>query len=171
MHTAEDFKQLARKASDSQLKTRYLALHHFKRGNNRTKVAELLGVARGSVNSWVSAYLARGIEGLQSQPKPGRPAHLSQKQQEQLKKFIENNAVKSDGGRLIAEDVRIYIKDAFQIEYQLGNTYRLIHALGFSWITSRSKHPKQSTAAQEAFKKLPAGNDPSHTRAPATRQD
>ncbi|WP_428847828.1 helix-turn-helix domain-containing protein [Shewanella abyssi] len=38
-----------------------------------------------------------------------------------------------------------------------------------SWITSRSKHPKQSPEAQMAFKKLPVGNDPSHTRPLTTR--
>jgi hypothetical protein len=31
--------------------------------------------------------------------------------------------------------------------------------LGFSWITSRSKHPKQSEEAQEDFKKTANWND------------
>jgi hypothetical protein len=29
-----------------------------------------------------------------------------------------------------------------------------------SWITTRSKHPKQSIEAQETFKKIPNKNDP-----------
>ncbi|WP_425610157.1 hypothetical protein [Vibrio splendidus] len=29
-----------------------------------------------------------------------------------------------------------------------------------SWITTRSKHPKQSEEAQESFKKIPNRNDP-----------
>ncbi|MCL1127964.1 hypothetical protein L2764_26815 [Shewanella surugensis] len=33
-------------------------------------------------------------------------------------------------------------------------------------MTSRSKHPKQSLEVQDAFKKLPTGNAPSHSRPP-----
>ena len=72
----------------------------------------------------------------------------------------------TQGGRLIAQDVRQYISDTFQIDYQLRNVYRIMDALGFSWITSRSKHPKQSQQTQDTFKKLPVGNDPSHSGSP-----
>ncbi|MCB5362021.1 hypothetical protein CSB62_23840 [Vibrio splendidus] len=33
--------------------------------------------------------------------------------------------------------------------------YQLLHDIGLSWITTRSKHPKQSLEAQETFKKFP----------------
>ena len=167
MHSADDFKQLARQTSNGQLKTRYLALYHFKLGETRTQIASYLGVARGSVNTWVSNYLTHGLEGLHSKPSPGRPNRLSVVQREQVARFIKDNAVKKQGGRLIAEDVRQYIRDTFHINYQLRNVYRIMDALGFSWITSRSKHPKQSQEAQDAFKKLPSGNDPSHPGAPS----
>ncbi|PTP18423.1 hypothetical protein CWO07_25070, partial [Vibrio splendidus] len=36
----------------------------------------------------------------------------------------------------------------------------LLHELNLSWITTRSKHPKQSEEAQESFKKIPNRNDP-----------
>ena len=77
MHTADDFKQLAKQTSNGQLRTRYLALYHFKKGETRTQIAAYLGVARGSVNTWVSKYLAHGLEGLQSKPSPGRPCLFS----------------------------------------------------------------------------------------------
>lgn len=162
MHTSEDFKLLAQQTQNARLKLRYLALYHFKNGKNRTQIASYLGVARGSVNTWVSNYLAYGIKGLQSKPHPGRAASLSLKQQQQVAQFIHLNAVKPDGGRLIGEDIRQYILDNFQVSYTLRNVYKLIHSLGFSWITSRSKHPKQSPEVQETFKKVPSGNDPSH---------
>lgn len=164
MLEAEDFKKLAKQAKSAQLRVRYLALYHFKLGHSRTKTALLLGVARGSVNTWVSSYLANGLEGLKDKVRPGRGLKLSAQQLKELREFIETNAVKDNGGRLIAEDVRQYIAVQFNVQYQLRNVYRLMHAQGFSWITSRSRHPKQSTAKQEAFKKLPTGNDPSHPR-------
>ena len=104
MHTADDFKQLAKHTSNGRLRTRYLALYHFKKGETRTQIAAYLGVARGSVNTWVSNYLAYGLEGLQSKPSPGRPCQLSVSQREQVAHFIEENAVKKEGGRLIGRD-------------------------------------------------------------------
>lgn len=160
MHSSEDFKKLAQQAQNARLKLRYLALYHFKSGANRTQIASYLGVARGSVNTWVSKYLAHGLEGLQSKPHPGRTAFLTEKEQRQVAQFIHLNAVKPEGGRLIGEDIRRYILDNFQVNYTLRNVYKLIHALGFSWISSRSKHPKQSPAVQQAFKKVSSGNDP-----------
>ncbi len=56
----------------------------------------LLGASRTSVNTWVANYLADGLNGLLDKPKPGQPNQLSH-QLEQLKKFIEKNAIKQDG--------------------------------------------------------------------------
>ncbi|MCP3908605.1 MAG: winged helix-turn-helix domain-containing protein, partial [Oceanicoccus sp.] len=66
--------------------------------------------------------------------------------------------------RLTGEDIVHYIHTEFGVHYHLNHVYKILKQLGFSWITSRSKHPKQSLQSQEAFKKLPAGNDPSHSR-------
>ena len=138
-------------------------MYHIKRGETRTQAAINVGAARGSVNTWVKNYSQFGLEGLKDKPKAGRPNKLTTKQNAVLKQFILDNAIKQEGGRLIGEDVRDFIRDTFAIDYQLRNVYRIMHSLGLSWITSRSKHPKQSQAVQDAFKKFPTGNDPSHT--------
>ena len=153
MHTGEDFKRLAKKTTNGQLRTRYLALYHFKNGQSRTQIAKYLGVARGSVNTWVTNYLSHGIKGLEDKPKPGRPNLLTPFQQAALKQYIEHHSIKEGGGRLIGEDIQHYIHQKFGVDYKLRNIYRLLHALGFSWITSHSKHPKQSLAIQDEFKK------------------
>jgi len=160
MHSSDNFKLLAKQANNAKLRIRYLALYHFTLGQNRTQIARILGVARGSVNTWVNAYLSYGIEALNNQPRVGRTCSLTESQLAQLGEFIKINSVKKEGGRLIADDVRLYISKEFSVDYRLRNVYRLLHAQGFSWITSRSMHPKQSQQAQDAFKKVPAGNDP-----------
>ncbi|SQD79137.1 transposase (fragment) [Moritella yayanosii] len=48
----------------------------------------------------------------------------------------------------------------FDVLYQKINTYHLLHELNLSWITTRSKHPRQPLEAQDTFKKIPNGNDP-----------
>ena len=141
--------------SNARLKTRYLVIRLFLETKNRTLVAQTVGVSRRLVNEWVGLYLSDGIEALNIKKQPGRPAKLSQKQKEEFKSYVLAHAVKADGGRLIAEDIRVYINAKFKISYQLSNVYRLLHEMHLSWITSRSKHPKQSIEAQEEFKKIP----------------
>ena len=46
------------------------------------------------------------------------------------------------------------IKEELDVTYQKTNIYQLMHKLNLSWITTRSKHPKQSIEAQETFKKF-----------------
>jgi len=141
--------------NNARLRTRYLVIRLFLETKNRTLVAKTAGVSRRLVNEWVGLYLSDGIEALDIKKQSGRPAKLSQKQKEQLKSYVLAHAVKVDGGRLIAEDIRAYINATFKISYQLSNVYRLFNELDLSWITSRSKHPKQSIEVQEAFKKIP----------------
>ncbi len=64
------------------------------------------------------------------------------------------------GGRLIGDAILKYIQQHFDVTYHPNAIYKLLEQLGFSWITSRSKHPKQSIESQTAFKKVATGNDP-----------
>ncbi|MBB1368777.1 winged helix-turn-helix domain-containing protein [Pseudoalteromonas sp. SR44-5] len=54
----------------------------------------------------------------------------------------------------MGEDIAQYIYEQFNVRYHTDHIYKLLKKLGFSWITSRSKHPKQSEESQEAFKKV-----------------
>lgn len=148
-----DFKALARKQKSIQMKMRLLALAHFQEGHSRTQIAQFLKVSRASVNKWVSMYLSYGIEGLYEKPRPGRPHFLTKTQQKQLIIYIKDNACKPSGGRLVGSDIHAYIKKEFNQHYHPDYIYILMKDLGFSWITSRSRHPKQSDEIQEDFKK------------------
>lgn len=155
-----DFKTLARKQTSLQMKMRLLALVHFQEGYSRTQIAQFLKVSRTSVNKWVTTYLNEGIEGLKEKPRTGRPAFLTVKQKAQLAEFIKNKALSDDGGRLIATDIHAYIEREFNKTYHTDSIYYLLKKMGFSWITSRSRHPKQCKKAQEDFKKIQNKNDP-----------
>ncbi len=133
---------------------RLLALEHFKEGKSRTQIAKYLKVSRTSVNKWVSIFLEEGLEGLQEKTRSGRPAFLSPKQREQLSNYIKLKAQDSSGGRLIGADIHAYILKEFDKNYHPDSIYYLLKRMGFSWITSRSKHPKQSQQAQDNFKKF-----------------
>ncbi len=156
----QDLSQIINSTKNARLRLRLLAVSHFVDGKNRTQISEYLKVSRTSVNRWIQCYLIRGIPGLEEKKHTGRRKGLSEIQLHQLKEFVVSSAVKPDGGRLQGKDVQLYISSEFGIQYKKSNIYNLLHALNLSWITTRSKHPKQSIEAQETFKKIPNKNDP-----------
>ena len=111
-------------------------------------------MSRGAVNKWAQQFINDGIEGLKEKPRSGRPRALSEAQLSQLKEYVIANSIKPTGGRLKGTQLVDYINQEFNVLYSVDNIYRLLHQLGFSWVTSRSKHPKQKLEAQKAFKKL-----------------
>ena len=148
-----DFIALARKQKSIQMKMRLLALSHFQEGQSRTQIAKFLKVSRTSVNKWIRTYLNEGLEGLQEKPRSGRPAYLTEAQMVQLTQYVKQNAIKPEGGRLTGADIHHHIKQEFGKDYHPDHIYTVLKRLNFSWITSRSKHPKQSQEAQDEFKK------------------
>ncbi|WIG77317.1 IS630 family transposase [Photobacterium damselae] len=149
-----DFKKLASQQKSIQMKMRLLALAHFKDGHSRTQIAKFLKVSRTSVNKWVQTFLEEGLDGLKEKPRTGRPPLLTPKQRKQLSQYIKDKAHDTQGGRLTGADIHAYIVKEFGKYYHPDSIYYLLNHMGFAWITSRSKHPQQSQAIQEDFKKF-----------------
>ena len=150
-----DFKKLASQQKSIQMKMRLLALSHFQDGHSRTQIAQFLKVSRTSVNKWVRLFLEEGLAGLEEKPRSGRPAFLTASQRGQLAQFIKTRSQSETGGRLIGSDIHAYIVQEFGKHYHPDSIYYLLKHMGFSWITSRSKHPKQSQQVQDDYKKIP----------------
>lgn len=155
-----DLPKLIRSTSNARLRLKLLAVSHFTDGKSRTEIANILKVSRRSVNIWIKDYLDFGLEGLNAKPRSGRPSKLTQNQLAQVKSYVVDNAIKPQGGRLQGKEIQDYIEVTFGVTYQKTNIYHLLHKLNLSWITTRSKHPKQSIEAQESFKKIQNKNDP-----------
>lgn len=155
MHSLNDtdFKSLAKRAKDHRLKLRLLAISHFKDGKSRYQIADYLQVSRTSVNKWISQFLAGGVDALQSKKSPGRPCRYTDKQQDQIHDYIANYQKNTKGGRLTGEILHHYIEQEMGLIYHPNTTYKILQKLGFSWITSRSKHPKYDEEKVEEFKK------------------
>lgn len=159
-HTAEDILKLSRAEKNARKRMRLLAIAQFLECKNRTQVANQLKISRTSVNKWVAQYLESGVDGLEARKAKGRTPYLTPKQQKQLGHYIEAHSQSAQGGRLTGERILHYIQTEFGVQYHHNAIYKLLKQLGFSWITSRSRHPKQQQGVQDAYKKLPTGNDP-----------
>ena len=148
-------KIIAPYTNNARLKDRYKVIVKFFELDSRVKTAKELNVSRRLVNEWVSSYLKGGFDALAIKKQSGRPSRLSTIQKKQLKQYIIDNSIKPSGGRLMGRDVKAYIESEFQITYQKSNIYLLLHELNLSWISSRSRQPKQNEETQEEFKKFP----------------
>jgi len=160
--TSDALLKLSKGEKNPHKRVRLLAVSLFLECQNRAQVARQLKVAMRSVNNWVTRFLSEGISGLEDKPRRGKKPSLSDKQKLQLARFIAHRAKSENGGRLTGSDVQAYITEHFDVTYHHNHIYRLLKHLGFSWITSRSKHPKQKDGVQDAYKKVPCGNDHSH---------
>lgn len=159
-HSSQELKALSNKVKDHRMRLRLLAVSHFKSGKNRAEIARMLNISRRIVNDWVANYLSRGISALESKKQTGRPSYLSEQEKQTLSLYIKAQSQSDAGGRLTGESIQSYINANFGVNYHSNAIYKLLKSIGFSWITSRSRHPKQSDEVQETFKKIRNGNDP-----------
>ena len=81
-------KEVYRKG-DSRLARRVTALLLFAEGYCVTGVAELLGVTRQTVYTWLRALMLEGLSSLHYRKSPGRPGRLTKTQKQELVVLIK----------------------------------------------------------------------------------
>jgi transposase len=148
-----NFLPLIKKEQNGRMRTRLLALQNLKEGQKITEICSNLKIARERVYVWAKRFIESGIEGLRDLPGRGRKPWITDEQKAEVAKFIDDKAKSNNGGRVFGEDIVRFVFESFNIKYSLSSAYELIHELGFSWITSRSIHPKADLPSQEMFKK------------------
>lgn len=149
-----DFALLAKTETNPKTRIRLLALAHIKDGATIKDTASYIKVGRVAIGEWVKRFKQKGLDGITPRYK-GKTKTISEVQLQELKQFVLSKSIKRNGGRLTGDDIRLYIQGTFGINYSLTHIYRLLKQLDIVWITSRSRHPKQSQEVQDDFKKIP----------------
>ncbi len=109
-----------------------MAASLFDDGISRTEIAKTLSVSRRLVNECITLYLSGGINAFVVKISPGRTPKLSVQEKALLECFVINNSVKTEGIRLVGEDIHQYIEDNFNVKYGMRNIYRLLAELNLS---------------------------------------
>ena len=73
---------------------------------------------------------------------------------QELKAAILEQQEQRLGGRMTGYDIQALIEERWEVAYGLSTVYTLLARLNLSWISSRSRHPKQNPEQQADFKKL-----------------
>jgi transposase len=148
-----DFAALAKAQSNKKLYQRLMILAHLKQGMPKAQISQLLFISTDQIYAWLKRFHEQGIEGLKDQPRSGRPRLLHRGAHEELKQQIEDSQSARSGGRLQGKDILELIKDEWGVTYSLSGIYYLMKDIGMSWVSTRSRHPKQDEQAQTDFKK------------------
>ncbi len=114
------------------------------------KVSEVYDINRSSLHRWVALFKKGGVESIKNISKPSR-SKLDIEQQSELKSWIEADS------SLTIKQIKIMLKERFNIDLEKSSIHRMIHTLGFSHITGRKKHYKSNQLAQIEFKKKSKG--------------
>lgn len=148
----DDFASLYRTMGQQRYGIRLLALWKLQSGMTNKAVANFLGKTEKTVRLWRKNYEVGGIDKLMSL-NPGRGLKSDIKEYDALRKDIKALQDHRDGGRVKCSDVMAMLEEKYNRQYSMSGTYKILHRLGFTWITSRSRHPKAHNATQEEFKK------------------
>lgn len=151
--SGQDFLSLYRCELNARGKIRLLSLYHLQQGKTIQEVSEILCVTRKTIYSWLSWYQGSGINRLLSKPEGRGRKRKAQLPKSEIQSGIEKLQENRTGGRIIGNDIIDWIYQTYGVRYSSGHIYNLLHSLGLSWITARSKHPKQDIEVQEQFKK------------------
>ncbi|MHA1267796.1 MAG: helix-turn-helix domain-containing protein [Candidatus Helarchaeota archaeon] len=89
--TKDELLDLFHKEKNPAVKERILAIVFMMEYKNCSKVAELIGRSRNTVQNWVNDYNAKSLEGLKPAPRSGRPARLTKRELELLKMDLVRN--------------------------------------------------------------------------------
>ncbi len=148
----DDFGKLYKQRGQQKQGVRLLAMWKLQTGMTETAVCKLVGKTHKTIREWRRLYEKSGIDGLLSIAfGRGRKAKVNL-----FQGFADGIKCLQDernGGRIRCQDIVDLVYSKYNIQYTTSGMYHILHRLGFSWITSRSKHPKSNQGAIETFKK------------------
>ena len=149
----EDFQSTARHASDNRECIRLLGLSFLQKGLSEVEVANLLNVHAQTVFGWLHRYKEGGSAAIKDQGGRGRKNIIEKTKEDEFKAAVLDLQEQRQGGRVGGRDVKTMLKTNFEIECANSTVYNLMHKVGLSWISGRTRHPKQNIEEQETFKK------------------
>ena len=148
-----DFVALAKQSRDRKEKERFLILANLQDKKGQEVIADMLKIDVSTVKRTLRRFKISGIADLCDRHRSGAPRKLAKSEHPAVKEYILQMQENLPGGRITGDDVQQVLLEKWGVAYSLTTVYRLMHEMNLSWITSRSRHPKQDEEVQDHFKK------------------
>jgi transposase len=139
--------------SHGRNRIRLLAMHHLQLGKSLQVVSGIVKSHWKTVQSWLRRFRDTGFEGLFESKRSGAPRKLNIVQESALCDKINILSESKTGGYITGKELHKMLREEHGAKCALRTVYNTIHRIGFSWITSRSMHPKSNQEAQNTYKK------------------
>lgn len=149
-----NFVAMSKKARNSRNKIRLIAMAHIQEGKTLKQTAAALKVHWITIQTWLRNFRNFGIERLYVKTTKVTPSKISKQVETWIVNFLTMLNSHDTGGHITGKQLQSIITKEFSIKCCLQTIYNTLHRLKFSWITSRSKHPKSDAEVQELYKKL-----------------
>src|SRR4051812_6042695 len=122
-------------------------------GYTSGELAKLLQAPRSKVSEWLQRYQSEGVDGLLEGVRSGRPAELSERQQQQLGDILDSGPVAYglDTGLWTSPRIAWVIEEEFGVRYHPGHVRKRMHVWGFSVQRPRRVLARADAAAQDRW--------------------
>ena len=154
-YSASDLRRLAAASRHANQSRRLLSLAAVLDGMIREQAARIGGMDRQTLRDWVHRFNDLGPDGLRDIRSKGNPPRLTKEQLAELAVIVETGPDRAVHGvvRWRRIDLKTVIEHRFGVAYHERTIGKILKVLGFSHISARPKHPGQSAAIMDAFKK------------------
>lgn len=149
-----DFALLARKEQNPKNRIRLIAMANIQEGKPLSQIAESLKVHWKTIQTWIANFRKFGINGLYVKATKLKPRKITEAIDKWIYDFIQTLNSKDTGGYITGKQLHALVEQEFSIKCCLRSIYNALHRLNFSWISSRSKHPKSNEEVQLEYKKF-----------------
>lgn len=144
---------MMKQESHGRNRIRLLAMYHLQLGKSFKAISAIVRAHWKTVQSWLRRFRKSGFEGLFESQRSGAPRKLNTLQESALYDKINILSGSNTGGYITGKELHNILLKEYDAKCALRTVYNTIHRLGFSWITSRSMHPKSNQETQNAYKK------------------
>ena len=115
--------------------------------HNISVVSSVFGVTRVTLAKWIKDFDHQLVDGLLIKKGRGRKRAFNYKEEEKIKKIIEQDP------NITGKSLQKIIENQMHITVGIATIYRVMQSVGFSYITPRQNHYKQDKGKVVEFKK------------------
>lgn len=144
-----DFHSAARHASDNRECIRLLGLALLQRSYSVKETAECLSVTKDAVHDWLRRFKHGGLAAMKDQGGRGRKKCLPISDEGAFKEAVIRAQKQKSNGHITGNEIRALLEKEFGISCGKTAVYGLLHRVGLSWISVRSRrYAKQNKATE-----------------------
>ena len=137
----------------ANIKERELIIKLYNEGRKQEQIAAILGCSQSKVRYWIIRF--KKNQSLNDLPKSGRPSNFSKEKLSLIKSKIIRKVVSRNMkySSCTSKELKNIISNEIKKPISMRHTRRILHKIGFSLITPRSRHVKNNPEKVANFRR------------------